>query len=53
MVAVLMSGREEESGVWEGLSCEDAAAIHAIMAKAGKKKRTKRNKSKKICPDSQ
>lgn len=50
MVAVLLSADEGkgEGCVWEELSTEDAAAIDVLMAKGGKRKRTKRNKSKKI-----
>ena len=43
MMAVLLSGEGVADGqVWEGLCEEDAAAIHALMDRGGKRKRTKR-----------
>ena len=43
MVALLLS-RNEGAGVWEELTSEDATAIEELMAKGGKRKRTKRQK---------
>lgn len=45
MLAVLLSGREEEEGkeVWQTLLPEDAEAVRNIMTNTGKKKRKRKN----------
>ena len=45
MLAVLLSDGEERE-VWKELGAEDAAAVREVMARAGKRKTSKRKKVK-------